>query len=142
MGARQRKAGSIVIKRGRRPGARAVAYRAIPRKTRRYVIRIGCTVETLQMARFACRRQSCVLPVAVAGRTLLSRVSARQREAAPTVTEQCRRPCCRTVAGGAILLESRCNMIWIRCSIETRKVARDARRRQACVLPVVVAGRA
>jgi hypothetical protein len=87
MGTRQREVGAVVIKQSRRPGGCTVAYRAVLRESRRYMIRICRIIESGQMTRYARCRQTCILSAAVAGRALLACMGACKRKTGCAMAE-------------------------------------------------------
>lgn len=88
----QRKRRVVVIKGGRNPCRRVMAYLALLRKSRLNVVRIGRSVEILQVAGGAGRAVQAVVAVHVALRTLQRHVHPGQGEAGRCVVESRVRP--------------------------------------------------
>jgi hypothetical protein len=127
----------VTVGRGGPPGVRAVAPRAIRRKSRvwNWRRRRG---ERRAVARVAIRRQGRVIVVRVAGGASHGRVRSCQRKRRRIVIKTRRLPCRRRVARGTIRRESR-----VRRRIGGREillVAIDALGRRPRKLIVLVAG--
>jgi len=76
-----------MIKRGRRPGRRVVTDFALLREARRSVVRIGRSVEILQVATDACRHGKVVVAIQMALRARHAHVCPGQGEPGLRVIE-------------------------------------------------------
>lgn len=76
----QRKSYRVVVERRRRPRRGRVAFLASLRNPQRHVVRIACLLVIGEVAPYAGRRSSLVLPADMARRALHRRVHAGQRE--------------------------------------------------------------
>jgi len=88
MGTGQREAGLRMIENGAQPIGRRVAKRAIPRKSRGHVVRIGGPIELRQVASLALGRRIGELAARVALRAGGGGVGSREREADSRVVER------------------------------------------------------
>ena len=113
--------------------------RAVLRKTGEDVIRILRVVEIRQMAGRTSCRQSFVLTIFVAVRTLPRSVATRQRELRFAVVKGSRRPCGHIVAAGAVLGKARGRVIRILRAVEVCQMTGHTGRRQAGVLAIFMA---
>ena len=138
----QGEAGGGVIKGRTGPGCGAVADRAIRREPGGHVVRIGCGLESVHVARSARRIRGAqtVVSVYVALCAGHGGVRASQRPAGGGVIEGPVAPRCRVVALLTGLRESRLRVAWIIGALVIRKMARHASRIRAGqgVVPVYV----
>ena len=88
----QRKNRVVVVKGRRGPGRCGVAQLALQREPGDHVIRVGCRVEILRVARRAARVGDVVIAVDVALRALQRDVRSGERKARGAVIECCARP--------------------------------------------------
>lgn len=95
-------AGGAVVKTGRDPGGGVVAHLALLRKAGSDVVRIGCAVEILEVARDTQRAQVREHPAHVATLALQRGMRAGKGEAGSSVIESGIRPRGRAVADRAI----------------------------------------
>ena len=138
----QREATLGVIKRGRLPGRRAVADRAVCREPGRRMIRIGRSVVVLHVARRARRARQVVVPVGVAIGALQLGMRAGQWKSDRTVIEVGRLPGGCAVAVLTSLRQSKGDVVGIGSLLEIGHVTTHTVRRRSLVPPVQVAGRA
>ena len=131
MRAGQRESGSRVIEGRSIPGRRIVALRAGLREIRLHVIRLGRTLEILQVAGHAGRAGQIVVAVHVTLRALNGGVRAGERESGVVVIEGRRRPRGRVVALLASLRESAGNVIRVGRALKILQVAADTSRVRA-----------
>ncbi len=138
---RQGEAGAVVIEGRIIPRSRGVALLAVCRESGLHVVRIGCAVEVLHMARTAIRGRAHELVVDMALRAGDVEVSARQRELRKHVVIERRRiPAARIVASLTGRREAGLRVRRIICLVEIRHMAAYAASRRTYELPTRVAG--
>jgi len=141
VGAAQREAGSVVIKRCVQPGAGAVTLIAGLREVRRDVIRIRRALIVLEVAADAGRSGQVVIVVNVAISALArrNRVKSSQRESRGVVIERRVHPvrCVMTLVTG--LREVRRHVVRVRRALIVLQVAADAGRGIDAVVVIDVA---
>ena len=140
---RQGEACAVVIEGRIIPRSRGMTLLAVCRESRLHVVRIGCAVEVLHMARAAIRGRAHELVVDMALCAGDVDVSARQRELRKHVVIERRRiPAARIVASLTGRREAGLGVRRIICLVEIRQMAANAGSRRTYELPTRVAGRA
>ena len=135
MGAGQREDGVVVIEGRRLPHRGAVADLTLLRKLRRNVIRVGSSVEIVQVTRHACGVRRAQDHSLVTGRARQRGVRAGQRPTGCRMVEGRAGPIHRAVADRAVGGEADRDVIWIGGLLVIRQMAVRTlriRRRQHC----------
>jgi len=142
LGAAMRHREPSVVECGSRPSGCGVARRARGRESCGGMVRIRGAVVIRRVARETGSRRSGedVSDMTTGAGDICMRP--RQRERRLAVIERGRAESCGAVAEGAILGESRGDMVGIGGAVELGQMARHAGRRQGCILPVCVTARA
>ena len=141
MQAGKREAGAVVIERGIKPGAGAVALLAGLREVRCDVVGIGCSLEVLEVTGDASRARQVVIVVDVAIGAGARRygVQAGEGKTSACMVERRVHPVRGVVTLLAGLREVRGDVVGIGCALEVLEVAGDASRARQVVVVVDVA---